>query len=200
MCGMTRSEDISHAISLGVDALGFIFYEKSSRNISLSDATSLISNLPPFVDAVAVVVNPDVSFVKQIISELSIQCLQFHGEETAAFCDQFGLPYIKAVPAISVDVITAATHEYQHAGAILLDTPSMHSRGGSGVPFDWNMVTQECAKPIILAGGLDAQNVRDAIVTCAPYAVDVCSGVETSAGIKDHEKMSQFVNSVRGKK
>jgi phosphoribosylanthranilate isomerase len=200
MCGMTRTKDIAHAISLGVDAVGFIFYEKSSRNISLADAKPLISNLPPFVDVVAVVVNPDASFVKQIISELSIQCLQFHGEEEAAFCEQFGLPYIKAVPAISMDVITAAIHEYQYARAILLDTPSIHGRGGSGVPFDWNMVPQKGVKPIILAGGLDAQNVGNAIATCAPYAVDVCSGIETSAGIKDHEKMSQFVNSVRGKK
>ena len=200
LCGMTRINDITHAISLGVDALGFIFYEKSSRYVSLADAKPLLKDLPAFVQTVGVFVNPDASFVKHVISELPMQCLQFHGEETAEFCEQFGMPYIKAVPAVSADAIILAMHAYLNAGAILLDTPSADSRGGSGVAFDWDRVPNEGTKPLILAGGLHPQNVGKAIAMCSPYAVDVCSGIEVSAGIKDHDKMCQFVNSVWGKK
>ena len=200
MCGMTRINDIAYAISLGVDALGFIFYEKSSRYVSLADAKLLLNDLPAFVQAVAVFVNPDASFVKHVISELPMQCLQFHGEETAAFCEQFGMPYIKAVPAVSADAIILAMNAYPNAGAVLLDTPSTDSRGGSGVVFDWDRVPKEGTRPLILAGGLHPQNVGKAIEMCSPFAVDVCSGIEVSAGIKDHVKMSQFVNSVWGRK
>ena len=193
MCGMTRATDIEHAISLGVDAIGFIFYRKSKRYLSVDQAKLLLKGLPAFVDAVGVFVNPDVSFVQQVLSELPIQWLQFHGDETPTFCEQFGRPYIKAVSAASTAVITQAVADYQHAAAILLDTPSINARGGSGVPFDWQIIPHQLVKPIILAGGLDASNVSAAIATCTPYAVDVCSGIEASAGLKDHEKMTRFV-------
>ena len=196
MCGMTRADDIEHAISIGVDALGFIFYDKSSRYLSIADAKRLVQGLPAFVDAVAVFVNPEVSFVERVMSELPIQYLQFHGEESPAFCEQFDRPYLKAVPAVSADAITNAIVHYQRATAIVLDTPSTTSRGGSGVPFDWRIIPQKIAKPIILAGGLDAINIREALATSSPYAVDVCSGIERSAGVKDHDKMDQFVRNV----
>ncbi len=203
MCGMTRISDITHAISLGVDAIGLIFYEKSSRHVSVEQAKLLLLNhpfpspergLPAFVDIVAVFVNPEASFVKQVITELPIQLLQFHGDESPEFCEQFDIPYIKAIPAESPDAIIQAADQYTHAAAILLDTPSATSRGGTGLAFDWQIIPRQLSKPIILAGGLDASNVVSAITACSPYAVDVCSGIEASAGIKDHDKMSAFVN------
>lgn len=195
MCGMTRAVDIKHAISLGVDAIGLIFYPQSTRCLSVEQAKIILKNLSPFVDVVAVFVNPDVSLVQQVMTELPVQWLQFHGDETAVFCEQFDLPYIKAIQAASTAVITQATQDYEHAAAILLDTPSLN-RGGSGVPFDWQIIPHSLEKPIILAGGLDAVNVGESITVCAPYAVDACSGVEASAGIKDHVKMEQFVKAI----
>ena len=200
MCGMTRANDIAYAVSLGVDAVGFIFYQQSRRHLSVLQATDLLKGLPAFVDAVAVFVNPDASLVKQVLSALPIQYLQFHGEESPQFCEQFGVSYIKAIPAMSAAMITTTVQQYPKAAAILLDTPSMVSRGGSGVPFDWKVIPKQLSTPIILAGGLDHANVNSAVTACAPYAVDVCSGIEASVGIKDHQKMSQFVSQLWGQR
>jgi phosphoribosylanthranilate isomerase len=196
MCGMTRKIDIAHAVSIGVDAIGLIFYEKSSRHVNIEQARLLLQNIPAFLDVVAVFVNAEVSFVRRVITELPIQLLQFHGEETPAFCEQFHKPYIKAIPATSADVIMELMSEHQHAAAVLIDTPSIQ-HGGTGQPFDWQRIPRQLTKPYILAGGLDANNVVSALAACSPYAVDVCSGVEVSAGIKDHEKMNSFVNVLR---
>ncbi len=196
MCGMTRKIDIAHAVSIGIDAIGLIFYEKSSRHVNIEQARLLLQNIPAFLDVVAVFVNAEASFVGRVIAELPIQLLQFHGEEVPAFCEQFHKPYIKAIPATSADLITELTGQHQHAAAILIDTPSIH-HGGTGQPFDWQCIPRQLTKPCILAGGLDANNVASALVACSPYAVDVCSGIEVSAGIKDHEKMNSFVNVLR---
>lgn len=196
---MTHARDIAHAISLGVDAIGLIFYNNSARYVSVDQAILLLQDLPPLVSPVAVFVNPDAALVEKVLTVLPIQWLQFHGEESPAFCEQFGKSYIKAVPATSTEAITLAITQHQNAAAILLDTPSTTSRGGSGVPFDWQIIPRQCAKPLMLAGGLDASNVRQAISACSPYAVDVCSGIEATAGVKDHEKMNSFVNTVWGK-
>ncbi len=199
MCGMSRVSDIAHATALGVDAIGLIFYPKSRRYLDIMAAKMLLQSLPVFVDVVAVFVNPEATYVRQVIAELPIQYLQFHGEESPEFCEQFGRSYIKAVPAISADEITKMADQHKQATAILLDTPTP-SHGGSGMPFDWQIIPRMLNKPIILAGGLDSFNVGAAIKIGTPYAVDVCSGVEVSPGIKDHVKMSQFVNTVWGKK
>ncbi|MDI9818266.1 MULTISPECIES: phosphoribosylanthranilate isomerase [unclassified Legionella] len=198
MCGMTRREDIAHAVALGVDAIGLIFYSGSSRHISIEQARLLLKDVPLFVDIVAVFVNPLKSLVDQVINELPVQWLQFHGEETPAFCNQFQIPYIKSIQAASADVISQLAIDYQQASAILLDTPS-DNYGGTGKTFNWGIIPVNLKKPFILAGGLDFANVTKAVGLCSPYAVDVCSGVELSAGIKDHEKMSQFVNALWGK-
>ena len=198
MCGMTRAMDVAQAVSLGVDAVGFIFYTKSTRAVSVSDAKPIMDAIPAFVDAVAVFVNPEVSLVQDVISTLPIQYLQFHGDESPAFCEQFGLPYIKAVSATSTASINHSLVEYNGASAILLDTPSELSRGGSGQVFDWGIVPPQASDLLILAGGLDAANVAQAISLCRPYAVDVCSGIEDMPGIKAYEKMKQFVKQVRG--
>lgn len=193
MCGMTRKSDITQAVALGVDAIGLIMYENSLRHVSIEQAKLLLQELPAFVDAVAVFVNPEIAFVKQVMSELPIQFLQFHGEESPEFCEKFDRPYIKAIPAISAETIIKTAEQHASAAALLLDTPSPN-RGGTGLVFDWQIIPRQLPKPVILAGGLDANNVVSAITACSPYAVDVCSGIEASAGIKNHDKMNSFVN------
>ena len=198
-CGMTREQDIAQAIGLGVDAIGLIFYPKSSRFLSLARARELLREIPPFVNAVAVLVNPLASFVEELIAELPVDYLQFHGEESLQFCEQFKKPYIKAVQASSTSIIEKFSKEHPQAAALLLDTPSTSCHGGTEKTFDWGLIPQHLSKPLILAGGLNADNVAAALSQCKPYAVDVCSGVEASPGIKDHKKMSRFVNAVWGK-
>jgi phosphoribosylanthranilate isomerase len=199
MCGMTRKEDIAYAAFLGVDAIGLIFSPQSPRVISINQAKKILTNLPPFIDVVAVLVNPSPDLVNEIINELPIASLQFHGEESAEFCNQFAKPYIKAMQVDSAATIYKYTEVYQHASAILLDTPSATSHGGTGKTFDWELIPNNLAKPLILAGGLNVVNVKTAVDKCSPYAVDVCSGVEASPGIKKHEKMKQFVDALWGK-
>lgn len=198
MCGMTRTEDVAYAIKLGVNAIGLIFYPKSTRAVSLEEAKLLTETLPPFVDVVAVVVNPDKDRVQQIVDELPVQLLQFHGEESAEFCQQFALPYIKAVPANNSDYLIQAAKEYSSAAALLLDTPSTTNKGGSGLSFNWDIIPNTLTIPIILAGGINESNVQAAIKSCNPYAVDLCSGIESQPGIKDHQKMRQFINELWG--
>lgn len=192
MCGMTRRNDVEQAIALGVDALGFIFYPQSSRYVSMEKASALMQDLPVFVSTVAVFVNPAVENVWQVLNTLPVHYLQFHGQESASFCQQFQYAYIKALPAHSRSDILAGVAAHPHAAAILLDTPSC-THGGTGQVFDWQMIPNLLPRPLILAGGLQVANVNTAISQCSPYAVDVCSGIETAPGIKDHDKMSQFV-------
>ena len=193
MCGMTRIEDIEYAAHLGVDALGFIFYQKSSRCISIDQARSLLESLPPFIDSVAVLVNPEVEFVTRLINELPIHCLQFHGDESPDFCQQFSKPFIKAIHPHSPEHIGSCMNDFKGAQALLLDTPSASVRGGSGLSFDWQIIPKNLPKPYILAGGLNEFNVKEAIKSVHPYAVDVCSGIEVAPGIKDPLKMKRFI-------
>jgi len=160
----------------------------------------LLQGLPAFLDVVAVLVNPSLAFVREIYASLPIQYMQFHGQETPDFCEQCDVPYLKAISATSTDVITEAATAYTHASALLLDTPSAKGFGGTGDTFDWQVIPSRCAKPLILAGGLDVSNVGRAITHSGIYAVDVCSGIESSPGMKDHQKMTQFVNTIWGKK
>ena len=197
MCGMMQACDIAHAVSLGVDAVGLIFYDQSPRSIDILHAKLLLESLPAFVGSVAVFVNPTQSWVEEVITALPIRWLQFHGDESPDFCEQFNRRYIKSIAATSAAEVAKIAEQHRHASAILLDTPSVLSRGGSGKVFDWSIIPA-IDKPLILAGGLNSDNVTAAIAACTPYAVDVCSGVELSLGIKDHHKMTQFVATVRG--
>jgi phosphoribosylanthranilate isomerase len=198
MCGMTREQDIAHAVDLGVDAIGLIFYPKSSRAVSIKQAEHLLRNIPLFVDVVAVVVNPTVHEVAEILKELPVQWLQFHGDETQAFCAQFQKAYIKAIAAQSKTQLESFISTFNEAPALLIDTPSDTMRGGSGQVFDWDIIPAMHKKPLILAGGLQVENVASAIAQVQPDAVDVCSGIEEAPGLKDHRKMSAFVEALRG--
>lgn len=195
---MTREEDIAQAIALGVDALGLIFYPHSLRYVSLEKASLLTKHCPPFVDFVAVLVNPEPEMVRHLLKTLPIASLQFHGDETADFCEQFNAPYIKAIQVESTEQLQKAARDFSKAQALLLDTPSNTHRGGTGLTFDWRVIPKHLKLPIVLSGGLNESNVLEAIKTCNPYAVDVCSGIESSPGIKDTIKMNDFIKTVWG--
>ena len=196
ICGITRAEDAQTAARLGADAIGMVFYEASPRNVSLEQAQALLQSLPPFVSRVGLFVDADPQFVKEAMESVSLDMLQFHGNESAADCDQYNKPYIKAIRMESGISIPERMREFSGASAILLDTFTTSVAGGSGESFDWSLVPKDRTLPIILAGGLNAANVSEAIKAVHPYAVDISSGVEVSKGIKDVDKMSAFIDEV----
>lgn len=197
ICGMTRQEDIEHAYFLGADAVGLIFYEHSTRAVTIEHARTILTNHPPLMHVVGVVVNPEVSMVQQMLETLPITLLQFHGDESPEFCRQFHKPYIKAIQPTSTAQIESAMSMYGDADALLLDTPSQTVRGGSGQPFDWRIIPENTSKPYILAGGLNEFNVGSALSQSAPCAIDVCSGVEVVPGVKDCKKMNRLMNVIQ---
>lgn len=188
MCGMMRKEDIACAASLGVDAIGLIFAPKSPRCLTLSEAKKLLEDLPVFLNVVAVLSNPRDSFVQDILKQLPVNYLQFHGQESPEFCEQFDKPYLKAISVKSAEELIHAEDRFFGASALLLD----NALGGTGQTFDWDCIPS-LKRPFILAGGLNEHNVAQAAKKCNPFAVDVSSGIEKSPGIKDHKKMCQFV-------
>ena len=196
-CGMTRAEDIKAACDLGVDAVGVILYPKSRRGLSLSQAEKITNALSPLVSLVAVMVNPSRKEVEAAINTLPMQYIQFHGNESADFCDSFAFPYIKAIQAKNAIYILEQAMQFSKAEAILLDTPSGGAFGGKGECFDWECIPKNITKPLILAGGLNANTVANAIRTVSPYALDLCSGIESVAGIKDAKKMLSFMHNLR---
>ena len=196
ICGITRLEDALSAIDSGVDALGFVFYEPSPRAISVADAANIITQLPAFVTTTALFVNADRAVVDRVISETRIDLLQFHGDESPEFCEQFSRPYIKAMrmkPGLEIEQEIA---RYSSAQAILLDAYTPGIPGGTGEVFDWDLIPRVHPAPIILAGGLTRANVAESVKQVAPFAVDVSGGVEQSKGIKDAEKIAAFMNEV----
>jgi len=196
VCGITRKQDALNAVALGVDALGFVFYEKSPRYISARQAASIIASLPPFVSAVGLFVNPTQNEIDAILQTCPLDVLQLHGDESPAFCAAQRRRVIKAVPvAEAADLDAAASYDC----TILLDARAPEGvYGGTGQSFDWTLLRDFVhPRPVMLAGGLDADNVREALSIRQCYGVDVSSGVETSPGIKDAEKISRFVAAVR---
>lgn len=197
ICGITRVEDIKAVVASGADALGFVFYEPSPRNVTIEQATSLMQALPPFVTTVGLFVNASSEFVQQVLAKVPLDVLQFHGDESPEYCQQFNRPYLKAIRVkLGVDLVQCAV-DYQSAQALLLDAHVAGMPGGTGKTFDWSLIPSNLAKPIILSGGLDDENVRQAIRQVRPYAVDVSSGVELSKGIKDKAKIARFMHEVK---
>ena len=201
ICGLTRVEDALYAADLGVDAIGLVFYAPSPRALDLVRAKEIVDSLPAFINKVGLFVSPSKEEVEAVLSEVALDTLQFHGDEDADFCEQFRVPYFKAIRVKSkeesrAEKIRTQLNSYAKAQAILLDTYVEGVAGGTGEKFDWNLIPENCSKPIILAGGLNADNVAEAINTTNPYAVDVSGGVEESKGIKSHVMMRDFVNNV----
>lgn len=198
ICGLTREDDVVMAVEGGADAVGFVCYPASARYVSQSRLMSLISLVPESVTPVLVFVNPTSEEVREHIALFPRAVLQFHGQESRAFCDQFHRPYIKAVAVKSADQLLKIQDDYPMANAIVADVDDP-SHGGTGEVFDWQAVAQirdKIKKPLIVAGGLNAGNVRQAIHVMRPWAVDVASGVEREKGIKDHDKILAFMDSV----
>ena len=196
ICGLTRAEDVRAAVEQGADAIGFVFYPPSPRAVSFDRAAELAALLPPFVTAVGLFVNPEVAFVSEALSRVPLQLLQFHGDESEADCARHGRPWIKAARMRpGVDLLEFST---LHPGArgILLDA-FVDGYGGGGKTFDWSLIPAAFGRPLILSGGLDADNVGEAVRRVRPWAVDVSSGVESAKGIKDAAKIAAFIAGVR---
>jgi phosphoribosylanthranilate isomerase len=197
ICGITRSEDALVCAQAGVDAIGLVFYPPSSRHILAAQAAVIARALPPFVTTVGLFVNPAVEQVKAVLNEVHLDVLQFHGDEPPEFCASFGVPYLKAIRVkAGVDLVQCAIR-YQEAQGLLLDAYVEGTPGGTGQPFDWELIPAGLPLPVILSGGLEPANVADAIRRVRPWAVDVSSGVEASKGIKDAAKIAAFIEGVR---
>jgi len=197
ICGITRPEDAVIAADLGVDAIGLVFYAKSPRKVEIEQANRILAVVPPFMTVVGLFVDPSPFFVQTVLDEVPLDILQFHGNESSELCEDFGHRYIKALRVGADTDINAEMAAFPGASAFLLDTLSDKAPGGTGEAFDWEKVPAGAKKPIILAGGLNPDNVAQAIQAVNPYAVDVSSGVEASKGIKDAQKMAAFVQAVR---
>ena len=193
ICGITNADDALDAISLGADALGFVFFNKSKRYISPKNAGKIISLLPPFIARVGLFVNASKDDVLSSICDSKVNLLQFHGDEDEHFCNQFNLPYIKAISFRENVNLLNYCESFASSSAILLDTYSDDMRGGTGKTFNWNLIPKELPLPIIIAGGLNSSNVSTLIRSINPYGVDVSSGVEVELGIKDYNMMKNFV-------
>ncbi|WP_230968991.1 phosphoribosylanthranilate isomerase [Nitrogeniibacter aestuarii] len=197
ICGLTRVEDVQAAVAAGADAIGFVFYSKSPRFVSIEQASALMAHVPPFVTTVGLFVNAEPDDVNATLDALPLQLLQFHGDETEAECVRYNRPYIRAVRMrAGVDLVEYAAC-FPSARAFLLDA-FVEGYGGGGKVFDWSLIPDGFAPPLILSGGLDADNVAEAIERVHPWAVDVSSGVETEVkGIKDAVAIDRFISGVR---
>ena len=197
ICGITNFEDALNASRLGADALGFVFVENSPRYIKPHDAAHIINKLPPFINKVGLFVDPSKQEVEDAARIANFDLLQFHGDESEGFCNQFNLPYIKAI-SVKTDVnLLEYSRKYASASALLLDAYSEEARGGTGKTFDWNLIPKEGSIPLIVAGGLNNENIADLLRQVMPYAVDVSGGVEVSKRQKDCKKMEDFILGVR---
>lgn len=193
ICGITNIEDAVLACDLGADALGFVFYPPSPRAISADAANEIVKQLPPFVVPIALFVNASVEEINSVISQNKRWLIQFHGDESDAFCRQFNTNFVKALRVKEGCDIMAEIQCFPSASAILLDTFKAGVPGGTGESFNWDLVPTAAPKPLILAGGLTADNVVQAVTRVQPYAVDVSGGVELTKGIKDPLKLEQFI-------
>ncbi|MCK5478783.1 MAG: phosphoribosylanthranilate isomerase [Methylococcales bacterium] len=196
ICGFTQVEDAVAAANLGVDAIGLVFYPPSPRHVSIEQAKEIVNALPAFVTVVALFVDEQESQIRKVLRKVSIDCIQFHGDESSDACRLYNKPYMKAIrmkPGMDVSEIAA---HYQDASALLLDAYHPGIKGGSGSQFDWDLIPGDCSLPIILAGGLQVDNAKQAIHSVRPYALDVSSGVEAEKGIKDVAKMAAFIQQI----
>jgi phosphoribosylanthranilate isomerase len=197
ICGITRSEDARTVVDSGADAIGLVFYPRSPRAISVAQAADIAAAVAPFVTLVGLFVNADADSIREVLQQVPLGLLQFHGDETEQQCQQFDRPYIKAIrmrPQVNRDTLSS---DYPSAQALLLDAYTPGAYGGTGEQFSWQRIPTDLQRPIILAGGLNAANVASAISQVHPYAVDVSGGVEADKGIKDAAQVHAFVHAAQ---
>lgn len=200
ICGITRSQDASAAAELGADAIGLVFFAKSPRAVTVQDVAEIVQDLPRSLEVVALFVNPDKGLVQEVVDTGHIDLLQFHGSESAAFCEQFSRPYMKAIAVKDESQLASEIESYSSAKYILLDSYDPGLPGGTGKTFDWEKVeavAESQKSRLVLAGGLTPDNVQTAIKEVRPFGVDVSSGVEARKGIKDFGKIKSFIEGVK---
>ena len=203
ICGMTRAADAACAVAAGVDALGFIFFAKSPRNIAPEAARTIIAHLPPLVDTVGVFVNEAMSRVQEIATTCGINTIQLHGAESPQYCRELAsaLPCCRLLKAFRIGNHSTTADITPYAEVVqgyLLDTFQKDAEGGTGLAFDWQLIKRlQLARPFFLAGGLDCDNVRQALTQVQPYGIDANSGLEDAPGRKNHQKMQLFLAKVR---
>lgn len=203
ICGMTRLADAVCAVESGVDALGFIFFPKSPRHIEAEAARDIITQLPPFVDTVGVFVNETVSRVREIATTCGLNTIQLHGAESPEYCRQLAtaLPCCRLLKAFRIGGHSTAGDIAPYAEVVqgyLFDTFHKDAEGGTGLAFDWNLIARlQLSRPLLLAGGLDCANIRQALTQVHPYGVDANSGLEDTPGVKNHQKIKSFLAQIR---
>ena len=197
ICGITRPEDAQVAVANGADAIGLVFYAKSPRAVDAARAAEIVAEVAPFVTVVALFVDASESEIAQVLASVPVDVIQFHGQESATYCEQFERPYLKAVRVKPGIDLGAAVAPYGRARGILLDSWQDGVPGGTGKTFDWQLASGRIARPMVLAGGLDSDNVGAAIAHLHPAGVDVSGGVESSPGIKCPRRIAEFVRAVR---
>jgi phosphoribosylanthranilate isomerase len=196
ICGFTRAEEAVYAAQLGADAIGLVFYPPSPRNIEINQAIEIVNALPAFVSVVALFVDEQEDKIREILGQVPIDCLQFHGDESPETCRIYGKRYIKAIRMQEATDVAELASVFHDADGLLLDAYQPYARGGTGNRFDWGLIPRRCQLPIILAGGLDSTNAKLAIEKVRPYAIDVSSSVEMEKGIKDKDKIAAFISAV----
>jgi phosphoribosylanthranilate isomerase len=193
ICGITRIEDLRAACDAGADALGFVFYDKSPRHVSIETAAALVRAVPPFVQTVGLFVDAGPARIESVLAAVPLDLLQFHGDESPAACARYGRPWIKAIRVTpGMDLLECAV-DFGAARGLLLDAFVPGVPGGTGERFDWSLIPAGLPLPVVLSGGLTPDNVAEAVRRVRPWAVDVSSGVEASKGIKDAHKLARFV-------
>jgi len=197
ICGFTRAEDARAAALLGADAIGLVFYPPSPRHVDIAQAQAIVANLPPFTTVVGLFVDEEPARVREVLAQVRIDLLQFHGDESPDDCQSFGWPYIKAVRMKPGTDLAQVAADYHHAAGLLLDAFDPQAKGGTGTGFDWAMAAGGCSLPLILAGGLRPDNARQALRQTRAYGLDVSSGVEAAKGVKDNDKMAAFLKEVQ---
>lgn len=196
ICGLTRPGDARDAALLGADAIGLVFYPPSPRHVSAEQAEAIVAALPPFVTVVGLFVDAEPAWVRGILARVRVDLLQFHGDEASDYCDSFGKTWIKALRMAPGLDLARSMASYPGASGFLVDAWHPDARGGTGERFDWNRLPADLASRLILAGGLQPDNVLEALRRLRPYALDVSSGVEAEKGIKDAGRMAAFLNTV----
>lgn len=197
ICGITRVEDLHAACGAGADALGFVFYEKSPRHLTLEAAAALLREVPPFVQSVGLFVDADPAFVESVLRVVPLDLLQFHGDEKPADCARHGRPWIKAIRVRPDTDLLKCAADFAAASGLLLDAYVPGVPGGTGARFDWRLIPPRLPKRVILSGGLTPDNVAEAVQRVRPWAVDVSSGVEAAKGIKDAQKIARFISQAK---
>lgn len=196
ICGITRQEDAMAAVAAGCDAIGLVFYRSSPRYVSPEKAARIVASLPPFISVVGLFVDAEPDELLQVMQQVRLDLLQFHGNEPPEACERFGMPYMKAIRVKSDTNLLQYAEQFKHAQALLLDAFIEGVPGGTGQVFDWKIIPKTLPLPVVLAGGLSPDNVVQAIGQVQPYAVDVSGGVELNKGIKDAAKIAAFMRGV----